>query len=41
MTLIPEFEIGLWNGWILSAIFIIHNFIMIFIMPKEGEKEVG
>ena len=40
MELIPEFKIGLWNGWILSAIFLVHNFIMMFIPPKENTKEM-
>lgn len=40
MSLIPEFQIGLWNGWILSAIFLVHNFIMMFIPPKENTKEM-
>lgn len=40
MSLIPEFEIGLWNGWILSAIFVIHNFLIMFIAPKKNIKEM-
>ena len=40
MPLIPEFGIGLWNGWILSAIFIVVNYLMMFITPKENTKEV-
>ena len=40
MSLIPEFEIGLWNGWIFSAIFLIINQFFMFITPKENMKEM-
>ncbi|MCK4528820.1 isoprenylcysteine carboxylmethyltransferase family protein [candidate division WOR-3 bacterium] len=40
MSLIPEFRIGLWNGWILSAIFLIPNYFPMFIAPKENIKEL-
>ena len=40
MSLIPEFEIGLWNGWMLSVIFMAHNFLIMFIAPKENVKEM-
>jgi protein-S-isoprenylcysteine O-methyltransferase Ste14 len=40
MSLIPEFKIGLWNGWILSAIFLVANYTMMFIAPKENVKEM-
>lgn len=40
MSLIPEFKIGLWNGWIFSVIFMLHNFLIIFIAPKKNMKEM-
>jgi len=40
MSLIPEFEIGLWNGWILSAIFLVANYSIMFTAPKENTKEM-
>ena len=40
MSLIPEFKIGLWNGWILSAIFLFANYLVMFIAPKENIKEM-
>ncbi len=38
MSLIPEFKIGLWNGWILSAIFLVANYSIMFTAPKENVK---
>ena len=40
MSLIPEFQIGLWNGWILSAIFLVANYSIMFTAPKENVKEM-
>jgi len=40
MSLIPEFQIGLWNGWILSAIFLFANYFIMFFLPKENIKEM-
>ena len=40
MSLIPEFQIGLWNSWILSAIFLVANYLVMFIAPKENVKEM-
>ena len=40
MELIPEFKIGLCNGWILSAIFLVINHFFMFIAPKENMKEM-
>jgi protein-S-isoprenylcysteine O-methyltransferase Ste14 len=40
MSLIPEFEIGLWNAWILSAIFLAANYSIMFTAPKENVKEM-
>lgn len=40
MSLTPEFEIGLWNGWILAAIFLVANYFIMFIAPKENIKEM-
>lgn len=40
MSLISEFEIGLWNGWILSAIFLFANSLVMFITPRDNIKEM-
>ena len=40
MSLIPEFQIGLWNGWILAAIFLVANYSIMFIASKENVKEM-
>jgi protein-S-isoprenylcysteine O-methyltransferase Ste14 len=40
MSLIPGFELGLWNGWILSAIFLFANYLVMFIAPKDNIKEM-
>ena len=40
MSLISEFEIGLWNGWILAAIFLIANYLIMFIAPIDNIKEM-
>lgn len=41
MSPIPEFEIGLWNGWILSAVFLVANYGFFFIgAAKENVKEM-
>ena len=40
MSLIPEFEIGLWNGWILAAIFLIANYLIMFIAPRDNIREM-
>ena len=37
MSLIPEFQIGLWNGWILSAIFMVSNYLLLF-APKARQN---
>jgi len=40
MSLTPAFEIGLWNAWILAAIFLIANYFIMFIAPKENVREM-
>jgi protein-S-isoprenylcysteine O-methyltransferase Ste14 len=40
MSLVPDFEIGLWNGWILAAIFLVANYFIMIIAPKENVKEM-
>ncbi len=40
MSLTPAFEIGLWNGWILAAIFLAANYLLMFISPRENTKEM-
>ena len=38
MSLIPAFEIGIWNAWIFMVIFIIQMFVIMFIDKKIWEK---
>ena len=40
MTLTPEFEVGLWNGWILAAILLVANYSIMFAAPRENVKEM-
>ena len=41
MTLIPEFEIGLWNAWILCIIFMVSNYLLLFApKAKQNFKEM-
>ncbi len=39
MSLIPAFEIGLWNAWILQVLFYPSMFIPDFFLGKEGKKK--
>ena len=38
MSLIPAFEIGVWNAWILQVIFFLTLSIPDFLMSKEAKK---
>ena len=38
MPLIPHFEFGLWNAWILQVCFFLTMFIQDFLMGKEAKK---
>ena len=40
MSLVPDFKIGLWNGWILAVIFLAANYLIMFIAPKKNVKEM-
>ena len=40
MSLIPAFEIGVWNAWILMSIVILHPLLMI-LTSKETLKRMG
>ena len=40
MDFVPELKIGLWNGWILSVVFLIANYSIMFSAPKENVKEM-
>jgi len=40
MSLIPDFEVGLWNAWILTAVFLLLVFIPILTL-KDFEKKMG
>ena len=39
MSLIPAFEIGIWNAWILQAIFLITMSIPDLVMGKEAKEK--
>ncbi len=41
MSLIPAFEIGVWNAWILQALFILVMFIPDLVMGKEAKERTG
>ncbi len=44
MSLIPAFEIGIWNAWILQVVFYLSMFIPDFFLDKEaknGKKRVS
>ena len=38
MSLIPAFEIGVWNAWILQVLFFLTLIVPNFLMSKEGRK---
>lgn len=40
MNLVPKFELGLWSVWIFSVIFLVANYSIMFIAPKENVKEM-
>jgi protein-S-isoprenylcysteine O-methyltransferase Ste14 len=37
MSLIPAFEIGIWNAWILQGLFILASIVPDFLMGKEAK----
>jgi len=41
MSLVPAFEIGLWNGWILQGFFLLTMFVQDFVMGKEAKKRTS
>jgi len=41
MSLIPAFEIGVWNAWILMLYFPLHPFIMMFIDKLAGVGDIS
>jgi protein-S-isoprenylcysteine O-methyltransferase Ste14 len=41
MSLIPAFEIGIWNAWILQALFILVMFIPDLVMGKEAKERTS
>jgi len=38
MSIIPAFEIGLWNAWIFMVVFIIQMFVIMFVDKKTWKK---
>ena len=40
MSLIPAFEVGLWNGWILQGFFLLTAFVPDFVISKEAKNSM-
>ena len=40
MTLVPAFEIGVWNAWILTLYFLLHPLIMLIIDKAVGTGDI-
>jgi len=40
MSLIPAFEIGVWNAWILAIVLLLYAYIPILIL-KDFNKKMG
>jgi len=40
MSLVPEFELGLWNAWILTLYFLLHPLIMLLIDKAVGTGDM-
>jgi protein-S-isoprenylcysteine O-methyltransferase Ste14 len=40
MSLVPKFEIGLWNAWILTLYFLLHPLIMMLIDKLVGTGDI-
>ena len=38
MSLIPAFEIGIWNAWILQVLFFLTLIVPELVMSKEGKE---
>ena len=36
MSLIPEFELGLWNAWIFMGPFLLVTLLLMLLMMKKG-----
>jgi len=36
MSLVPAFELGLWNAWIFTLPFLLVTFLVILLMMKKG-----
>jgi len=41
MSLIPDFELGLWNAWIITVLGFILPWIPVFINKEVQKKENG
>lgn len=41
MTLIPEFELGLWNAWMLMSYILLLNILPNVALSKEAVKKLG
>jgi len=41
MSLIPTFEIGIWNAWILMLYLALHPLLIRLVLGKEGWKKMG
>ena len=36
MSLVPEFELGLWNAWIFMGPFLLVTLLLMLLMMKKG-----
>jgi len=41
MSLIPVFEVGLWNAWIITVYFILIGMVPMFFIGKERKQKMG
>ena len=40
MSLVPVFEIGVWNGWLFMVIFPL-QWLAVLVLPKQFAEKVG
>jgi len=41
MSLVPEFELGLWNAWIITVLGVIFGFLTPYINKEVADKRMG
>ena len=40
MSLVPEFQIGLWSGWWFIVIYVLLNLVLVVVHPKDFAKRL-